>query len=359
MNLKRLFSYGSLLFQDKKKLQRKLYADVLPLWSTLHEQYGIYVRDELDTLVSDADGEDLRKISEIVGIACGAKVLCSAFRVNPNRLVRHQATSGKRLDFEFHKGGHHYFHEMKGTTYESKASQKAKDITNQKSGASLVSVRASSATITVYEQDGRRGDGTYVLLIDPPTQGKSRRSRREDELATVLVYYRNILSVTHSGNGNDWLASIIVELRAGRRPPTQAPSTLRIVPRVLEPTNAERPSGYSGTVFDRRTYEAAITKYLSFEAASAAIERPVFFHGVSDEIVSAIRECRWDDVLGYEDPSANDEDEKDRADDRLVLRSGTVTRDLVEDGELAAAARNTFQLLRRAYLRRRAAGLSR
>lgn len=343
MSVRRLFCYGTLTLQDKNHIKRKQFKDVLPLWQFLEGLYGDYVQDEIGGLSTMATSEQLTKLSELVGVACGAKVLCEAFNVNPNRLIRYQGSGSARLDFEFYKDGHRYFHEMKGSTYGTKLNQLVQAISKQKLSAP-VGVRASSGTITIYEQASRRMYGTFVHLLDPPTEGAPALANRNQELGAVLVYYRNVLSVTHSGNAMPWLAKVIQSMRLGHEPPTRPPNDLYMAGRVREPT-VDAPTGYSGTVFDRRVYAESVARFENFDAATDVIRRPLFFFGVSDMVVAAIADCRWNDVLSFHDPNAFEEIGQQDRDVRLVLSSGVVTRDLIEPdliAEFELAARSDF-----------------
>jgi len=144
-----------------------------------------------------------------------------------------------------------------------------------------------------------------------------------EELISVLRYYQNLYAVTHRNivgelSLSQWLFEVIGDLKAGSRPPTQAPPGLVSRGHQEEPGREDSP--YKGTTFDARTTRQAAKRFRSFEDATRELITPVYFLGVSDEVTSLIRNCRWTELLAFRDALQGSSDR----DNSAVLQSGVL-----------------------------------
>src|SRR5271167_388641 len=103
----RLFTLGSLWLQDDAKDEFRTFAQTQILWNTLNLQYAAYLTFEPQQLTTDAAGEKLTKLSEVVGVGLGIAAMCAQFEVNLNRFRRFMTigSSTRRVDFEYYSGG--------------------------------------------------------------------------------------------------------------------------------------------------------------------------------------------------------------------------------------------------------------
>lgn len=357
---RRLFSLGSLWLQDNDVAKFKTLEQTQLGWEHLHWQYADYLTFSNDQIQTSASGEKLSKLSEIIGVGLGVGAIYAQFRVNLNRFRRFMApASTKRVDFEFFSSSARFFHETKGTTYESKVPIMRAEIMQQKQETAAyigtlpasVAIAGSTGSIALYRHQDRTSFDTSITLIDPPADGPTdaRPASEADELACVLRYYQNFYSITHMNNQNptslmltDWLRQIAGQLEMGRSAPSIAPKRLYARGRTRDPETGS--SEYWGTIFDARIARASITTYASFDEASEKIKDPVTFLGVSQEVTDIIRRAQWERLLIYTDGNAALE----HRDGVEITESGILTRRL-EPGEYDQASRSEFNRLRRRF----------
>ena len=70
----RLFSLGSLSLQNDKKIEFESYDKTQHRWTALKALYATYLTFEPQQIITDAEGENLTKLSEIVGVALGWRI---------------------------------------------------------------------------------------------------------------------------------------------------------------------------------------------------------------------------------------------------------------------------------------------
>ena len=232
------------------------------------------------------------------------------------------------MDFEYYSGNLRFFHETKGTTYETSVqglcdtidAQKSQTQTYVSNQSGQVAISGCTGSIAQYRHVNRSFFISQVISIDPALadQEGARRPLESDELACVLRYYQNFYAVTHSQpHGGrliglaDWLAGVASALEDGGTAPTNSPPNLWVNARVARARTWLTPR-YRGTFFDARLTRRSLLTFRTFAEASRRMEAPVNFVGVSDGVTSLIRECRWTDLLAYSDLPAN-----------AVQRSGT------------------------------------
>lgn len=304
--------------------------------------------------------EQLRDISELVGIAYGIKALVTEFDVEINRITRFSPKKKKkRVDFEFTTNDNRrYFHETKGTINDKGVAKLREAILKQKK--STVSILKSSVptasgsgftgSIAVYPHVKRPTIPSKVFLIDPPPEEPTALPiSPNEELISVLRYYQNFYSVTHRNvvgelSLSQWLFELVADLKAGSRPPTQPPAALVSNGRQAEPGREDSP--YKGTTFDARTTKQAAKQFKSFDDATRSLIVPVYFVGVSDEVTSLIRNCRWKELLAFRDADQSGTDGSDGA----VLSSGVLIHFLgPQTDQFEAGQRSFFDLLKKRF----------
>ena len=325
INPERLFTLGSLWLQNNKKPGRRTYKETRLRWNSLHNIYADYLYFQPNELDTDAEGEDLTRLSEIVGVAMGMAAMLIEFNVNLNRFSRFTTPGSKkkRVDFEYYSGSRRYFHETKGTTNPNTASNMRGDIAakkqqslqyvadQQKAGnvVQQAAISGSTGSIALYRHVSDTTFETQITLIDPPAEelANARPAGEADELACVLGYYQNFYKVTHPNVRNvrsfyiaEWLWEIIADLSQGKNAPRRAPRNLRVIPHLAEPDVPDSP--YKGAIFDARIAWRSIKKFPTFEEATNAIPRPVTFLGVSQRVTDLIRACDWTGLLEFHDP---------------------------------------------------------
>ena len=331
-------------------------------------RYSAYLTFSPKQLTTDADTEILTDVSEVVGVALGVAAMCAQFNVNLNRFRKFSTpgTSTRRLDFEYYSGNKRFFHETKGTTYDTKVQSMCNAIDGQKSDTQAfvanqpdqAAISGCTGSIAQYQHVDRTHFISQITLVDPPPPGSTdaAASRESDELACVLRYYQNFYAATHSSPQNDgllrladWLAQVASGLEQGRPAPASAPSNLRTNARAIEPDAAD--SLYRGTYFDARVTKRSVRTYPTFEEASARIAAPVTFLGVSQEVTELVQGCQWDDLLGYSDLGATLE-HRNGTD---VSESGVMSK-RIDSEEIDASSRHEFLQLKRALRRRESGG---
>lgn len=357
---RRLFSLGSLSLQDNDVAKFKTLEQTQLGWAHLHWQYADYLTFSNDQIQTSANGEKLSKLSEIIGVGLGVGAVYAQFQVNLNRFRRFMAPgSTKRVDFEFYSSSARFFHETKGTTYESTVPRMRDEIMQQKQETAAyigtlpapIAIAGSTGSIALYRHRDRKSFDTSITLIDPPADDapNSRPATEADELACVLRYYQNFYSITHINSQNptslmltDWLRQVADQLEVGRTAPSIAPKRLYTRGRTREPET--RHSVYWGTIFDARIARASVTTYASFDDATEKIKDPVTFLGVSQEVTDIIRRAQWERLLIYADNNAALE----HRDGVEITDSGILTKRL-DPGEYNQASRSEFNRLRRRF----------
>jgi hypothetical protein len=341
-----------LTLQTSTKPTLARYELVEERWTSLQGIYADWLQFEADQIVTDATGETLTKLSEIVGVALGIAALDAEFQIQINRFERfNPGGSSRRVDFGYFADGKRFFHETKGTTYDQKVQEMCDSIASQKEstletlgsmvpapGALPVAVSGLTGSVSLYRHNTRPTTSCLITLIDPPVspQAGTRRATEADELACVLRYYRNFYRVTLPMLRNirlfrldQWLDQVIDDLDVGLPAPRLAPNNLRTNARVRDPLNPDSP--YAGAFFDARFARRSLLRYDNLRQATARIQSPIAFLGVSDLITEMIRQCRWNDLLSYRDPLAGTQ--SDRVNDREILESGVLC-EKVEPDEL-------------------------
>lgn len=361
LNARRLFGLGSLILQNSKKAALLSLAQTDSKWRNLSGLYGLFLTFEKENIIADAEGEDLTKLSEIVGVACGLAVLQKESKIKLNRFSRFRPkSSAKRADFEFYQGGNRYFHECKGTTYKYSLSTLRTDVHNQKAATKKYckkknmgpALTAATGTITVYQHQQRKDSPSRIYLIDPPVKPSTDRPKMHDELLAVLHYYQNYYEVTHIRPKNydliglaAWLKQVISDVQAGHEPPTSPPSDKRLIrkARVSEPNKPG--SLYKGTIFDARISQISVRKFSTFEEATRNIIDPVSFIGVSEEVTSIIVECRWADLLEF-----SDQNSLELSDNSEIFDSGIMVKSIALSAEEERQSQAMFEQQRVRYI---------
>jgi len=362
---RRLFALGTLTLQTSTKPTLATYDLVEDRWTSLQGIYADWLQFEPDQIVTDATGETLTKLSEVVGVALGVAALDAEFEIQINRFERfNPGGSARRVDFGYFADGERFFHETKGTTYDEKVQGMCDSIAGQKEstletlgstppvpGTMPVNVSGLTGSVSLYRHITRPTTSCLITLIDPPAgpQEGTRRATEGDELACVLRYYRNFYRVTLRKTKNvssirldQWLDQVIDGLEIGSPAPGHAPNNLRTNARVRDPRNPNSP--YAGTIFDARFARRSLLRYDNLRVATESIQAPISFLGVSEEVTEMIHRCRWDDLLSYRDPLAVS------ANDREILESGVLC-ETIEPAELNYPdSPKNFESLRRAAL---------
>jgi len=361
----RLFTLSSLWLQDDAKDEFRTFAQTQLLWNTLNLQYAAYLIFEPNQLTTDAVHEKLTQLSEVVGVGLGMAAMCAQFEINLNRFRRFMThgSSTRRVDYEYYSGGQRFFHETKGTTYDTTVQGMCDDIAQQKdqtlqyvanqaaqniSGA-LIEIAGCTGSVALYRHTQRANFSSLITLIDPPPADSenTRAPSESDELACVLRYYQNFYAATHSSLQNEgslglaeWLAQVAGGLEKGQSAPTSAPTNLRSRARVTEPGVPD--SLYRGTIFDARLARRSILSFPTFEAANASIPAPVTFLGVSQEVTDLVQGCQWNDLLTYSD-SGSTLEPRDGTD---ISESGIMSK-RIDSEEINEESRRNFRLLKR------------
>jgi hypothetical protein len=357
----RLFTLVSLWLQDDAKDEFRTLAQTQILWNTLNLQYAAYLTFEPQQLTTDAAGEKLTKLSEVVGVGLGIAAMCAQFEVNLNRFRRFMTigSSTRRVDFEYYSGNQRFFHETKGTTYDTSVQGMCDDIADQKKQtkgyvakqAIPIAIAGCTGSVALYRHTQRTNFSSLITLIDPPPADSegTRASSESDELACVLRYYQNFYAATHSAlqNGGvlglaEWLAQVASGLEEGRPAPASAPANLRLRARLIEPGVPE--SLYRGTIFDARLARGSVFSFPTFDAANESIQAPVTFLGVSQEVTDLVQRCQWDDLLAYSDSGSNLE----HLNGTDISESGIMSKRIDPD-EINEESRRNFRSLRRIW----------
>lgn len=172
-------------------------------------RYAAYLTFSSQQITTDAVSELLTDLSEVVGVALGVAAMNAQFNVNLNRFRKFatQGMSTKRLDFEYYSGNQRFFHETKGTTYDTRVQGLCDSIDSQKSEAQTyvsnqpdqIAISGCTGSIAQYRHIKRTHFISQVTQIDPPPPDKrdARDPQESDELACVLRYYQNFYAVTH------------------------------------------------------------------------------------------------------------------------------------------------------------------
>jgi hypothetical protein len=320
-------------------------------WRYMLGTYIKYLDVQSNLISAKVVDEQLRDVSELIGIAYGIKALTIEFDVELNRITRFSPkTKKKRVDFEFTKDNNRYFHETKGTIHQGRVNTLRQEILKQKlSTKSLLTSAVPPAvgagytgSITTYPHVKKATTPSQVFLIDPPPEPTvALPVLPNEELISVLRYYQNFYAVTHRNvvgelSLSQWLFDVIGELKAGSRPPTQPPPALVSVGRQSEPGRENSP--YKGTTFDTRTTRQAVKRFRSFEDATIELITPVYFVGVSDEVTSLIRNCLWTKLLAFRDISQSGAER----DNGAVLPSGVLIHFLGAQTEGYEISQRTF-----------------
>jgi hypothetical protein len=362
---KLLFSLATLRHQQSIK-GRRTFKETQKLWTDLLGIHGVELTFQKNDLAANTADELLKNLSEIVGIGCGLAAMRTQFNLNINRFRRYKGVAGKRrLDFEYFRGNNRFFHETKGTTNKYAISKIKEDIEEQKEATKKQNKKpldgrqlmACTGSIVLYRRSVGSTYGSSVELLDPPSRSENLPYRENDELSSVLRYYRHFYSVTHFDPQNltrlsltDWLDEVVQGLELRLRPPRQAPNVF------ARPRRSERSGGlvYGGTVFDARIADITVRKFRTFGDATRALENPVTFVGVANEVTAAIRECRWRDLLEFDDQRIDDRRDSERG---VALESGILTQTAsLSDGEERESAATFARLRSRAELQGRVLG---
>lgn len=356
---RRVFGFGSLALQNPDVEGRRTPSEAERLWHSLNELYGVFLEFTDKDITASPPSEDLIKLSEYVGVGCGLAALCEQLDLNVNRISRFIVKgTQRRADFEFYSGGNRFFHETKGTTYNTRVSGLRKDIKEQKDGTVAYcasngpNVAASSGSIALYRHTSRKHFASELIFIDPPTgdQQGAREVRTEDELVCVLNYYKNIYALTYRHaseprlvNIATWTSEIIRRMRSGFDPPTSAPEGLFATPRLTE---RYREGIYGGTILDSRATIGSARKYRDFGEASRNERAPIRFVGLAEEITTLIRSCDWDGLLAYS--HVGEQAVGGRASTE-ILNSGVIIRDIEGEEDIEASSRSIFNALRKRF----------
>lgn len=329
-------------------------------WQHMLGTYIKYLDVQSNLLAAKVVDEQLRDVSELVGIAYGIKALTTEFDVEINRITRFSPKKKKkRVDFEFTtKDNRRYFHETKGTINDKGVAKLREAILKQKQSTKSIlqsAVPAASGagytgSIAVYPHVKKPMTSCKVFLVDPPPDALiTVPISPNEELISVLRYYQNFYSVTHRNvigelSLSRWLFDVIADLKAGLRPPTQPPPNLISNGRQAEPDREDSP--YKGTTFDARTTLQAAKHFKSFDDATETLLTPVYFVGISDEVTSLIRDCRWKELLAFRDLDQTSTDRRDGA----VLSSGVLVHFLgPQTNQFEASQRLFFELLKKRF----------
>ena len=360
-----LFGVGSLRCQSAD-LELYSYVDTVQLWQSLHQIYGRYLSLLDVKFVALATGEQLRDISEFVGVSYGLLAVNNELSVPLNRIRRFTPSGkGKRVDFEFYINNVRYFHETKGTTIPGSVNGMRKNILNQKSSTKAYCNQKGQApaswitgSIAVYPHRKRPKIAPEVFLVDPPVDNHLavQNIRATENLITVLRYYQTFYAVTHlAPTGRKrislarWIAGIIQSLIREETAPTEAPSNLESRPRLAEP-GAES-SIFKGTVFDARITRQNAAHFKTFEEATENIIAPRTFVGVSQDVTDLITRCRWDELLAYRFDSNLGSAIKGNPG---ILPTGILVKNLAQsDPEWEALALNEFLQMKKLIQRQK------
>jgi hypothetical protein len=360
-----LFGVGSLRCQSAD-LELYSYVDTVQLWQSLHQIYGRYLSLLDVRFVAVATGEQLRDISEFVGVSYGLLAVNNELSVPLSQIRRFTPSGkGKRVDFEFYINNVRYFHETKGTTLPGSVSGMRKNILKQKASTKAYCNQKGQAppswitgSIAVYPHRKRPKIVPAVFLVDPPVDNNSavQDIRATENLITVLRYYQTFYAVTHlAPTGRKrislakWIAGIIHNLSREEPAPTSAPSNLESRPRLAEP-GAET-SIFKGTVFDARITRKNVARFQNFEEATSNLIAPQTFVGVSQDVTDLITQCRWDELLVYRFDSTLGSATKGTPG---TLPTGILVKNLAQpDPEWEALALNEFLQLKKIIQRQK------
>jgi hypothetical protein len=329
-------------------------------WPHMLGTYIKYLDVQSNLISAKVVDEQLRDVSELIGIAYGIKALTVEFDVELNRITRFSPRKKKkRVDFEFTtKDNKRYFHETKGTINERGVAKLREGILKQKKSTKSILASAVppaigagyTGSITVYPHVRKPTTPSKVFLVDPPPDTSlALPVSPNEELISVLRYYQNFYAVTHRNligelSLSQWLFHVIRELKAGSRPPTQPPPALVSNGRRSEP--GRETSLYKGTTFDARTTRQSGRRFKSFDDATRELITPVYFVGVSNEVTSLIGNCRWAELLSYRDTSQTNSDR----DNGAVLPTGVLIHFLgPQTEEYEASQRSFFQTLKKRF----------
>ncbi len=363
----RLFALGTLTLQNRDKAGLATFELAQQRWTALQSLYADYLTFEPQQLITDADPETLTRLSEVVGVALGIAALDAELDIEINRFQRFRATGRtRRVDFEYYADGQRFFHETKGTTYETSVQGMCNDIGKQKdqtldylakapvcSANSLpVAIAGCTGSVALYRHVNRSGISSLITLIDPPPERDqgARAASESDELACVLRSYQNFYRATHPTFQNarslvmaQWLGRVIESLNNGQPAPTEAPADLIVRARSTEPQVSD--SLYRGSWFDARLARRSVLKYETFEEATRTITAPVTFVGISREVTELLRRCMWDDLLSYRDRHAATSAEHDGVE---ILSSGVLSK-RIDPAVVNDESRKSFASLKRIW----------
>jgi hypothetical protein len=327
----KLFSYATLKLQNPKKAARATFIDTMPLFQSLKSIHGVYLQFHDTGLSTDATNEDLRDLSELIGIACGVASAVDALGVNPNRFARLHVT-GKRLDFEFQCKTRKCYLEVKGTTNKYKKNGIGKDIKFKKSKQAGLYDEAFGA-VTIYGNPTQTG----VMIVDPPASSTGTGIPFEASVALILRHYQPYMSACLIITSfHEWLAATLNTIDSTGVLPQRSPPS-RPQRRVTEriPGAGE----FGGTLFDQRIGRAAVRRYRSFEEATEKLGNKSTFMGIHVDVLETIADRNWEALtqLNWK--------EIDR-DGVTMLPSGVVTMDVDLGSENESALKRMFDLQR-------------
>ncbi len=138
-----IFKYGILNEDVPKRIKENDFEYLESKVPFLYGLYNDFIELDKNKIISLADGETAKKISETIGVGVGLLYTIQLLEVNPNTIKKippPNTQKGKYLDFKLVKDKTQYEVETKGTIYHAKKNALIEDIQLKKMIAIILRV---------------------------------------------------------------------------------------------------------------------------------------------------------------------------------------------------------------------------
>ncbi|MDA8226569.1 MAG: hypothetical protein M0T74_02485 [Desulfitobacterium hafniense] len=286
-----IFKYGILNEEVPKKIKENDFEYLESKIPFLYGLYSDFVELKAGKIISLADGEVSKRLSETIGVGVGLFYTTKLLKVNPNiikRIPSPKTQKGKYLDFKFTKENVEYEVETKGTVYHSKLNSIIEDVQGKKRDSKTTGCKYGVITLANKEEDKKP---SKIVICDDLN---NKRSNKIYFLNDYFEYYNLFLSFILDSTYYNRLVAQIDRGRLRRN--------------VIKTNNIKgeyiyNGVKYKGQYFDRRLVLDYIANYYSvdiklnvlFKLLTNQLGRQKYFLGLDPKIIDYLNNK---DVIG-------------------------------------------------------------
>lgn len=279
-----IFEYGVLNQQvPRDRIGENEFEYLEGLIPSLASRYEDYIRIDNFRIINNAQGEDIKDISEIIGVGVGLYYATKLLGINKNKIKKiPKAENGEKyLDFSFSESDKMYECETKGTTRKNNIGAIIKDVKDKKKNKPDIACRFGVVTLARKSEEE---DHSKIVVCD---DYDNIENKYKYDIYHYLDYYKFILSVILDNPAYNKLERAIGK---------GVTHSLKIVPKKISGLYVYNGTEYMGRYFDKRLildiikrlYKKGMDKEALFKLLTSKMGREKYFLGISRDIVTAL-----------------------------------------------------------------------